>query len=471
MRNPISGLFATFLFAVALPCESVAQVGLSPADRTLARDILQELIQIKTTEAEGATPHAAQAMADRLLAAGFPREDVQVLGPNPRTGNLVARLRGRDPRVRPILLMAHIDVVPALREDWSVDPWTLLERDEWLYGRGTTDNKAGAAMLVTNFIRMKRENWQPQRDVIVLLTGDEETSQASIQWLLAEHRDLIDAEFALNTDSGGLIVKGDRPTLFTVQASEKIYADYALEVMDIGGHSSLARSDNPIYTLAAALRRIGEHRFPVNVTDVARTFFGRSALVETGQLAADMRAVAAIPPDGRALARLSILPFYNARLRTTCVATRVEAGHANNALPQLARAVINCRILPGESTANVETTVRRLAGEDVKVTVIAAPVASPPSPLTPAMFGQLERLVAAQWPGVSVAPVMEAGATDGLFVRRAGIPTYGISALAENPDDIRAHGKDERIEVQAFLQAAQFWYQMIRVFAEPAVAH
>lgn len=464
MRNPMSCLFATFLLAVALPCELAAQAGLSLDDRTLARDILQQLIQIETTEAEGATPQAARAMADRLVAAGFPREDVQVLGPNPRTGNLVARLRGRDPRVRPILLMAHIDVVPALRQDWSVDPWTLLERDGWLYGRGTTDNKAGAAMLVTNFIRMKRENWQPQRDVIVVLTGDEETSQASIQWLLAEHRGLIDAEIALNTDSGGVIVKAGRPALFTVQASEKVYADYALEVTDIGGHSSLARSDNPIYTLAAALRRIGEYRFPVNITDVARTFFERSALVETGQLAADMRAIAAVPPDGRALARLSILPFYNARLRTTCVATRVEAGHANNALPQLARAVINCRILPGEATADVEATVRRLAGDSVKVTVIATPVASPPSPLPPVMLGDLEQLVATLWPGVPVAPVMEAGATDGLFVRRAGIPTYGISALAENPDDIRAHGKDERVEVQAFLKAAQFWYQMVKMF-------
>ena len=469
MRNPISCLVATFFFAVALPGDSRAQAGLSPGERTLARDILQQLIQIKTTEGEGTTPLAAQAMADRLLAAGFPREDVRVLGPNPRTGNLIARLRGRDARVRPILLMAHIDVVPALREDWSVDPWTLLERDGWLYGRGTTDNKAGAAMLVTNFIRMKRENWQPQRDVIVVLTGDEETSQASIQWLLDEHRDLIDAEFALNTDSGGLIVKSGRPRLFTVQASEKIYADYALEVTDRGGHSSLARSDNPIYTLADALRRVAEYRFPVNVTDVARTFFQRSALVETGQFAADLRAVAATPPDAGALARLSALPFYNARLRTTCVATRVEAGHANNALPQLARAVINCRILPGDPAAQVETTVRRLAGDGVKVTVISPPVTSPPSPLMPAMFGRLERLVATQWPGVPVAPVMEAGATDGLFVRRAGIPTYGISALAENPDDIRAHGKDERVELRAFLEATQFWYRMVKTFAEEPV--
>ena len=224
-------------------------------------------------------------------------------------------------------------VVPALREDWSVDPWALLERDGWFYGRGTTDNKAGAAMLVANVVRLKREGWRPRRDLIIAFTGDEETTQASIQWLLKEHRALVDAGFALNTDSGRIILKDGKPSLFTVQASEKIYADYQLEVTDVGGHSSLARPDNPIYTLAAALQRIAAHQFPLNVTEIARVFFERSARVETGQVAADMRAVAAPSPDSAAAARLSMQPFYNARLRTTCVATRVDAGHANNALP------------------------------------------------------------------------------------------------------------------------------------------
>jgi acetylornithine deacetylase/succinyl-diaminopimelate desuccinylase-like protein len=470
MRSSITCLFAAFLSAVSFSSESIAQTKLSPADRTLARDVFEELIEIVTTDSAGATPLAAQAMADRLITAGFPREDVRVLGPNPQTGNLVARLRGRDARLRPLLLMAHIDVVPARREDWSVDPWTFLEREGWFYGRGTIDNKAGAAMLVANLIRMKREGWQPKRDVIVVLTGDEETSQESIEWLLAEHRDLVDAELALNTDAGSIVVKDGRPTLFTVQASEKIYADYALEVTDKGGHSSLPRPDNPIYTLATALLRIGDYKFPVNVTDVARTFFERSARVETGQLAADMRAIAGTRPDSAAVARLSALPFYNARLRTTCVATRLEAGHANNALPQLARAVINCRILPDESPVDVEATLRRLASEAVKVTVLEAPITSPPSPLTPTLLGRLERLVAAEWPGLPVAPVMETGATDGLFVRRAGIPTYGLSALTENPDDVRIHGKDERVEVQSFYEATQFWYRMVKMFAEEATA-
>ena len=454
----------TFVVAALLASGQASAQSLLASERALAREILRELIEIPTTVSDAATTRAARAMADRLVAAGFPASDVRVLQPNPRTGVLVARLRGTDPRMRPMLLMAHIDVVPARREDWSLDPWTLVERDGYFYGRGSTDNKAGAAMLVTNLIRLKREGWQPRRDVIAVLTGDEETAQESIQWLLKEHRPLVDAEFAFNTDSGGIILRNGRPSLFTVQASEKIYADYQFEATDVGGHSSLARPDNPIYTLAAALERVANHQFPLNVTEVARLFFERSALVETGQVAADMRAVAAATPDPDAAKRLSISPFYNARLRSTCVATRVEAGHANNALPQTARAVINCRILPGEATETVATTLRRLAGDRVNVTILSPPVASPPSPLPDAMLTRIERLVATTWPGLPVAPVMEAGATDGMFTRRAGIPTYAPSALPEDPDDVRAHGKDERLGVEAFYRATAWWYQLVKEF-------
>jgi acetylornithine deacetylase/succinyl-diaminopimelate desuccinylase-like protein len=460
MRGLVLGGFLAFLIAA---CGAFLHAQNAP-ERAIARDIFRELIEIPTTADDGATPRAAQAMADRLIAAGFPRQDVHVLTPAPRVGALVARLRGTDRTARPILLMAHIDVVPARREDWSMDPWKLTERDGWFYGRGTTDNKAGAAMLVTTFGRLKREAWQGTRDVVVALTGDEETSQASIQWLLKEHRDLVDAEFALNTDSGGIILRGGKPSLFSVQASEKVYADYQLEVTDVGGHSSLARPDNPIYTLAAALQRIAAHEFPLNVTEVARQFFERSARVESGQVAGDMRAVAAVPPDPAAAARLSKMPFYNARLRTTCVATRVDAGHANNALPQTARAVINCRILPGEPTEPIEAALRRLAGDKVNVAVLFPPKASPPSPVSPALLARFERLVAMQWPGLPLTPVMEAGATDGLFTRLAGIPTYAPSALPEDPDDVRAHGKDERLAVEAFYQAAEFWYRMVKAF-------
>ncbi len=464
----ILGRHSFVLLVVALCCavprHALAQTPLAPAQRALARELLQQLIEIPTTEADAATPRAAQTLADRLIAAGVPRDDVRVLGPDARTGNLVARLRGRTPGLRPILLMAHLDVVPAPRVDWSIDPWTLTERDGWFYGRGTHDNKAGAAMLVANFIRFRREGWQPERDLIILLTGDEETTQRSIQWLLKEHRALIDAELAFNTDGGVVVIKEGRPAIFDLQSSEKIYADYRLEVTDPGGHSSLVRPENPIYTLSAALARIGEHQFPLHVTEGTRMFLERTAPTESGQTAVDMRAVAAVPPDVPAAARLSRSPFYNANLRTTCVATRVDAGHANNALPQLAGAVINCRILPGLPGAEVEAVIRRLAGPKVKVTVIEAPVSSPPSPMTPAVLSRIDGLVAKYWPGVPLVPTMSTGATDGMYTRSAGIPTYGVSGLDEDPEDVRSHGKDERVGVESFYKAAQLWYELAKAF-------
>ena len=454
--------------AVLLLCAGVAaQTTLPTADRALTREIFKELVEIPSTETEG-TARAAQMLAARLTAAGFLKEDVQVLGPSAKTQNLVMRYRGRHPGARALLLMAHIDVVPARREDWSVDPWAFLERDGWFYGRGTSDNKAGAAMLVANLIRLKREGWQPARDVVVLLTGDEETSQNGIKWMLAEHRKLIDADLALNTDGGGVRVRDGAPRFFDVQASEKIYADYQLEVTDVGGHSSLVRPANPIYILSAALTRIGEHQFPLHITEAARIFLERSSRIETGQTAIDMRAVAASPPNQAAAARLSRSPSYNAQMRTTCVATRVDAGHANNALPQVARAVVNCRILPGLPGAEVEKVLRQLAGDRVKLTVLEPPVASPPSPLTPAFLQRLDRLVAEDWPKLPVIPTMLAGATDGMYTRNAGIPTYGISAINEDPDDVRAHGKDERVGVESFYKATQFWMNLMRTFGDAA---
>ena len=317
-------------------------------------------------------------------------------------------------------------------------------------------------MLVANLVRLKRERWQPDRDLIVLLTADEETSQRSIQWLLAQHRPLVDAEVAFNTDGGSVTTRAGRPVFFEVQASEKIYADYQLEVTDPGGHSSLVRPDNPIYTLSAALVRIGEYQFPLHVSDETRLFLQRSAATESAQTSLDMQAVAAVPPDLAAAARLSRSPFYNSRLRTTCVATRVEAGHANNALPQRARAVINCRIMPGLPGAEVEAVIRRLAGERVTMTVLEAPVSSPPSPLPAPLLTRIERLAAAIWPGLPIIPTMLAGATDGMYTRNAGIPTYGLSALEEDADDVRSHGKDERVGVEDFHRATGFWYELIK---------
>src|SRR5437016_640518 len=447
---------------------AAAQDGLSPADRGLARDIFKQLIEINTTDSLGNTPRAARAMAQRLVAAGFPAPDVRVLiGPDATHGNLVARYRGTGTGGRPIVVFAHLDVVPARRTDWSVDPFTLLEQDGYFYGRGTTDDKVGDVILVVDFIRLKRAGFRPTRDLILVLTGDEETAGSCIAWLVVKHRDLVDAEFALNTDAGGGVLRDGRRVMFTVQASEKVYATYALEAADKGGHSSLPRpGDNPIYRVAAALQHLSDYQFPVQLNEVSRAFFERSAAIETGQLADDMRGVLKDPPDPAAVTRLSAVPFYNSKLRTTCVATMLAAGHAENALPQAARATVNCRILPGEPAAAVEATLTRLGGDDrITVSTVYTPVPSPPSPLTPAIMGPLERLVADQFPGVPIVPVMEAGATDGLFLRNAGIPTYGVSAVFEDPNDIRAHGRDERIGVQTFYDALEFWHHMLRAFA------
>lgn len=463
LKHFVSALLCSPCVAATLLAQPAQQVKESP--EALARAVFQELIAIPTTQEHGATK-AAQAIVARLIEAGFAPDDAQVLGPDPRAHLVVARYRGTDSGVRPVLFMAHMDVVPARREDWSVDPFTLLEQDGWFYGRGTSDNKAGVTSLVANFVRLKREGWRPRRDVIALLTGDEESTQAGLEWILKERRPLIDAELAINTDSGEVVMRDGRPVLFTVQAAEKMYADYRLEITDSGGHSSLPRPGNPIYTLSAALQRIGAHRFPVNMNEVVRAFFERSAAVARGQLAADMRAVARPTPDAAAVERLSAIPFYNARLRTTCVATQVEAGHAPNALPQTARANVNCRILPGDAPGEVESVVRRLAGDGVTVSAAFAPEPSPPSPVPAALLARFERLVGAKWPGVPVAPTMETGATDGAHVRRAGIPTYGVSGLAQDPDDVRAHGKDERVSVSGFYDAVDFWYRLMKEFGD-----
>ena len=457
MRQTLSAVCA----AIAVCAAAAAQQQPPASDRALAREILRELVQIRSTQEDG-TLRAAQAVTARLASAGFPKDDVQIITSEKNAANVVARFRARDPGAAGVLLMAHIDVVPARREDWSMDPWTFVERDGWFYGRGTSDNKAGVAMLVANFITLKRAGWQPARDLIMVLTGDEETAQRGIQTLLAKHRPLVNGGIAFNTDGGGVRISDGRAVVFEVQASEKIYADYQLEATDAGGHSSLVRPDNPIYTLAGALTRIGEHQFPLHVSDVTRMFLERASATESGQTAIDMRAVAAVPPDLAAAARLSRDPYFNAQLRTTCVATTVQAGHANNALPQLARAVVNCRILPGLPGADVEAVVRRLAGEKVKVTVIEAPVTSPPSTPSPALLSRIEGLAAKQWPGIPVIPVMQTGATDGMFTRSSGIPTFGVSAIDSNPADDRAHGKDERVGVESFYKATQFWLELMR---------
>jgi acetylornithine deacetylase/succinyl-diaminopimelate desuccinylase-like protein len=464
-------LTLSLLGLLLLLCGARAIAQEARPDSALAAAIFEELIEIPSVSETPETYTAARAMAQRLLDAGFPADDVRVVGPDSTTGNLVAVYRGAGTRP-PLLLMAHLDVVPALREDWSTDPFTLTKQDGWWYARGSTDNKAGAAMLVANFIRLKREGFVPDRDLIIALTGDEETSSASIRWLAAgEGRELIgDPAFALNTDAGGGILDSGRERSFDVQAAEKIYLTFRLEVTNPGGHSSIPRADNAINRLAAGLVRLAGHRFPIEITEIARGFFARTAELVTDGASADMRATGAGDPE--AAERLAASsPYYNALLRTTCIATRLEAGHADNALPQTARATVNCRILPTGTADDVERVLREvLADSAIAVTRAAEPTPSPPSPLVPEVLGPVEALVEELWPGVPVIPTMSTGATDGLYVRNAGIPVYGVAAIFEDPEDARAHGRDERISIARFYEALEFWYRMVKAFSAREVS-
>jgi acetylornithine deacetylase/succinyl-diaminopimelate desuccinylase-like protein len=456
-------LAVTLAVAFGTPFPASAQ---TTSHRELARDILAELIAIRTVAGTGTTVEAAEAMATRLKDAGFSAEDVLVIGPEPGLGNVVARFRGKGSGGRPILTMAHLDVVDALSEDWSMDPYELIERDGYFYGRGTSDNKAGAATLVANFIRLKKEGFIPDRDLIMVLTADEESTQASIRWLAEERLDLVDAELALNTDGGfGDIQNGKRIRL-SLQASEKVYLSFRLEVINKGGHSSRPVPDNAIYHLARGLTGLADFEFPVKLNEVTRAFFEKSAELASGQVASDMKAILTSPPDSGAASRLAESPYYNATMRTTCVATMLSAGHAPNALPQTARAVVNCRILPGESPDEVERTLNQVvADRQIVITRIDEPIASPPSPLSPPVVETIERLANQHFPGVPVVPVMSTGATDGLYVRNAGIPTYGFAAIFEDPDDSRAHGQDERIGVEAYYDSVALWYDLLKAFA------
>lgn len=441
------------------------------AHQQLLRDVYKELIEINTADSTGNTTEAAAAMAARLRAAGLAAEDVQVLvhPGNARKGNLVARFRGTNPQRKPMLLLAHIDVVEARKEDWSdgLDPFKLTEREGYFYGRGTSDDKAMAAIFVANFIRYKQEGFKPARDIVLALTADEEGGDFNgVEWLIKNHRQLVDAEFGINEGGGGRHRKGQK--LFNgLQASEKVYQSFRLEVKNKGGHSSLPVRDNAIYHLAGGIDRLSKFDFPVNLNEVTRTYFERMAAFETGQTASDMKALAAATSDAAAAERLSASsPYYNALLRTTCVATRLEAGHADNALPQTARATVNCRILPQETAADVQRTlVRVLADDQITVTFIAEAKPSPPSPLKPEIMQPIESTTKAMWPDVPVIPIMGTGATDSLYFRQIGIPMYGVSGLFSDIDDNRAHGRDERMGVQALYDGQEYLYRLVKTFA------
>jgi acetylornithine deacetylase/succinyl-diaminopimelate desuccinylase-like protein len=431
----------------------------SPED-ALAREIFEELVEINTTDSIGDTTVAADAMAKRLKDAGFSGEDVRVLGPHPRKGNLVARLRGRGER-RPILLLAHLDVVEALPSDWSFDPFTFLEKDGYFYGRGTSDDKAMAAIWVANLIRMKREGFVPDRDLVVALTADEEGGSFNgVQWLLENHRELVDAAYCLNEGGGGQLRDGKR-LANSVQLSEKMFQSFTLEATNPGGHSSRPRKDNAIYQLAEALVALSRFEFPVQLDEITSAYFERMSSIETGETAKDMLAVARGSDPG-APARLSASPYYNAVLRTTCVATGLQGGHAENALPQTARATVNCRIFPANDAEDVERTLQKVVdGYPVSLRPVQTARPSPPSPLLAEVMGPIEKITGDMWPGIPVLPTMSTGATDGLYLRNAGIPTYGVSGIFSDVDDSRAHGKDERILISSFFEGRDFLYRLV----------
>ena len=438
--------------------------------RDLSRSLLKELVEINTTQSErGDNTVAARAMERRLLDAGFSPDDVQVLVPAdaPAKGNLVARYRGGGSG-KPLLLLAHIDVVEALPEDWSPDipPFTFTEKDGYWYGRGTTDDKDEAAIHVANFIRWRREGYRPGRDIIIALTADEEGGPVNgVQFLLEEHRELIDAAFALNEGGGGM-AKGGEKISNNVQASEKKYTLFDFVATNPGGHSSLPVAENAIYDLSRALLAVGDYRFPVMLNEVTEAFFGGTADLVGGRMGDAMRRIVADPGDAEATAILEAEAGYNARLRTTCVATQLVGGHAPNALPQLARASVNCRVLQDHDAEAVREQLQALAEPfGVEVNSTREVRASPPSPLTPEILGAIERTTEDMWPGVPVLPVMSTGATDGLYLRRAGIPTYGVSGLFGDVDDVRAHGRDERIRIESFYEGQEFLYRLVKLLA------
>jgi len=451
-----------------------AQADLPPAPeppeavKALAHDLLQTFIETNTVHANGSTALAG-AMAARLRAVGFAPEDLSLLAPadHPTKGNLVVRLRGHG-KGKPLLFICHLDVVEAKKEDWSVDPFTLTEKDGWFYGRGTQDIKGEDAALMTSLIRLKGEGFMPDRDIVVAFTADEEAGGDAngVEWLLREHRDLVDAELAINPDAGDAFYSGDRRLYIGLETSEKVFLTFGLEVTGKGGHSSLPVPENPIYRLAAGLGRLEKLSFPVELNTTTRAYFAEMAKMAKGQVRQDMLAMTAPSPDPAAIRRLEKQPFYNAVLHTTCVATMIDGGHAENALPQRARATIQCRTLPEDSPATVQAILAKaLADPAIKISVITPAAPGPESVPTPKITGKVEAVVRSMWPNLPLVPDMEPGASDSKYTRASGIPTFGITGMFSDIDDVRAHGRDERIGIDAFYQGVEFTYRLMKSFS------
>jgi acetylornithine deacetylase/succinyl-diaminopimelate desuccinylase-like protein len=475
MRDLLRRFALPALLCAAPLASSAAEVKPNDTYSALGRDIFQELIEINTTDTElGNVTTAAEAMAKRLRAAGFAAEDVQVLGPNDRKKNLVARLRGSG-KHKPILLIGHLDVVEAKPEDWTTDPFKFIEKDGYFYGRGTQDMKDGDAIMMTTLIRMKKEGYRPSRDIILALTADEEGGTANgVDWLFKNHRDLVDADFVLNHDGSSVSSEHGKPIVYKMESSEKVYADFVLTTTNRGGHSSQPERENAIYELLSGLENLAKYEFPFELNNITRAYYENMAKIETGTRAADMAAILKTPPDPAAVARLSRDSVDNSIMRTTCVATRLSGGHANNALPQRAQANVNCRILPGHSLEEVrQEIIRVLANPKITVQWVndgdGKPLDKasdrkgfPPAPLRSDVMQPLQKLVAEFWPGLHVVPAMSAGASDDVFVNDAGLTSYAITGIAIDHADHRAHGQDERLGVQSFYTGNEFYYRYLK---------
>jgi len=452
----------------------------SPEDRAAAIAIFKQLIEINTTDTPlGNVTTGAVAMQKRFLDAGFSPDEVHLLGPNPRKQNLVVRIKGMSDggatgTSKPVLFLCHMDVVEALPKDWHTDPFKFIEKDGYYYGRGTQDMKESDAALVATFLWLHREGYKPQRDLILALTADEEGGfYNGADWLVENHRDLVDAAFVINPDSGGVELENGKPVVADVEATEKVYADFQATAINPGGHSSLPRPDNAIYELTTALDKLAAYSFPFELNGVTRAYFEALSKKETGQTADDMRAILATTPDMAAAARLSAQPGFNSNFRTTCVATRLAAGHANNALPQTAQANVNCRIFPGHSPEQTRQQLIELFGDsklavkyvsdsgEVMETAPDRKAIVPPPPL-PEVFGPLTALVNEIWPGTPVTAIMENGASDSIHFAQAGIPCYGFSAIALERGDDRAHGQDERLPVDSYTKSLDFFYAYLK---------
>jgi acetylornithine deacetylase/succinyl-diaminopimelate desuccinylase-like protein len=466
--NPRAALLLLAAVAGAASAEPRPAVPLPPpGERQLAREIYAELVALPTTARTGTTA-AAEALAARFRAAGFAAEDVVLAGPVPEKQNLVVRLRG-EARRPAVGYFTHLDVVEALPEAWTVPPFELTERDGWFYGRGTVDTKNSAAVLAAALLRLKREGFVPATDVVAVFTADEENGGPAngVFWMLGNRRDLIDVAWVVNLDSSGVLRERGERVRLGIAIAEKIYATYALTVTSPGGHSSRPGADNAIYRLAAALTRLERHRFPVRLNDGSRAMLEEAARREDGALAADLRAILAGRADEAAMERVSANPYLNAVMRTTCVATMLQAGHAENALPMRAKATVQCRLAPDEDVAAMPAALAAVVADPrVEVSVAFEPLIAPVSPPEPAVFAAARRVAGEMWPGLPVMATMNTANTDSSLLRWGGIPAYDMNGFAVDAEDNRAHGRDERLSVESFYEGLEFQYRFMKALSE-----